>query len=94
MGGAAMGRSAAEMADLNRRAVDFAKLRLNAPRMNHAELDAATAIDPGDPQEFGALHRDMLGLLPALRVIGCCCGTDHRHLGCIADGLVRATRAA
>jgi homocysteine S-methyltransferase len=69
-------------------------LRSNASRMSHAELDAATALDAGDPQEFGALHRDMLGLFPALRVLGGCCGTDHRHVGCIAHGLAQAAQAA
>jgi homocysteine S-methyltransferase len=69
-------------------------LRSNASRMSHAELDAATALDAGDPQEFGMLHRNLLGLFLALRVLGGCCGTDHRHVGCIAESLAHSTRAA
>ncbi len=56
-------------------------IRANASRMSHAELDAATELDDGDPDEFGALYRDLGALLPNLRVIGGCCGSDHRHVG-------------
>ncbi len=55
-------------------------IRANASRMSHAELDQATELDAGDPVEFGALYRDLGGLLPNLRVIGGCCGSDHRHV--------------
>jgi homocysteine S-methyltransferase len=55
-------------------------IRANASRMSHAELDVATELDDGDPDEFGALYRDLGGLLPNLRVIGGCCGSDHRHV--------------
>ncbi len=56
-------------------------IRANASRMSHAELDVATELDPGDPAEFGALYRDMAERLPNLKLIGGCCGTDHRHVG-------------
>jgi S-methylmethionine-dependent homocysteine/selenocysteine methylase len=56
-------------------------IRANASRMSHAQLDAATELDAGDPQEFGLLYRDLAVLLPNLKVIGGCCGTDHRHVG-------------
>jgi homocysteine S-methyltransferase len=59
-------------------------LRTNASRLSHAELDAAETLDDGDPQELGQLHADLFRLLPNLRVVGGCCGTDHRHVGCIA----------
>ena len=55
-------------------------IRANASRLSHAELDAASALDEGDPQEFGALYAGLRGLLPNLRLIGGCCGTDHRHI--------------
>jgi len=57
-------------------------LRANASRMSHAELDVAEALDDGDPEEFGHLHADISANLPGLRVIGGCCGSDHRHVGC------------
>lgn len=56
-------------------------IRANASRMSHAELDEATELDAGDPDEFGRLYSDLGGLLPNLRVIGGCCGSDHRHVG-------------
>ena len=55
-------------------------IRANASRMSHAELDAAEELDPGDASEFGALHGDLARRLPALRVIGGCCGTCHDHV--------------
>jgi homocysteine S-methyltransferase len=55
-------------------------IRANASRMSHAELDEATELDDGDPDEFGQLYRDLGALLPNLKVIGGCCGSDHRHV--------------
>ena len=52
--------------------------------MSHAELDEAEVLDDGDPVELGRLSGDLTKWLPNLRVIGGCCGTDHRHVGCIA----------
>ena len=60
-------------------------LRSNASRMSHAELDAAEVLDDGDPVELGQLSADLARRLPNLRVMGGCCGTDHRHVGCIAE---------
>ena len=59
-------------------------LRSNASRMSHAELDEADELDDGNPAELGRLNAELLTLLPNIRVIGGCCGTDHRHVGCIA----------
>ncbi|WP_424931330.1 homocysteine S-methyltransferase family protein [Amaricoccus macauensis] len=62
-------------------------LRANASRLSHAELDAAETLDDGDPLEFGRLHAEMARYLPNLRVVGGCCGTDHRHVGCVSEHL-------
>lgn len=62
-------------------------IRANASRMSHAELDQATALDEGDPQEFGLQYGELGRLLPNLRLIGGCCGSDHRHVGAAADQL-------
>ncbi len=59
-------------------------IRSNASRMSHAELDEAEELDDGDPVELGQLNAALLARLPNIRVIGGCCGTDHRHVGCIA----------
>jgi S-methylmethionine-dependent homocysteine/selenocysteine methylase len=56
-------------------------VRANASRMSHAELDVMTELDDGDPEEFGLLYRDLGRALPNLRLIGGCCGSDHRHVG-------------
>ena len=66
-------------------------IRANASRLSHAELDAAEELDEGEPEEFGALHRQFLSLLPSLRILGGCCGTDDRHVGCVARHALRET---
>lgn len=58
-------------------------LRANASRRSHAELDESPDLDSGDPEDLGARYRDLCRLLPNLRVLGGCCGTDHRHLEAI-----------
>lgn len=76
-------------------------LRTNASRLSHAELDEAEELDSGDPEELSELHLPLLACLPQVRVIGGCCGTDHRHVGQLAglneasfgDGIGR-TRSA
>ena len=55
-------------------------LRANASAKSHAELDAATSLDNGDPVTLGAQYRDLRRLLPRATVLGGCCGTDHRHV--------------
>ncbi|MCU0853947.1 MAG: homocysteine S-methyltransferase family protein [Rhodobacteraceae bacterium] len=65
-------------------------IRANASRLSHAELDAATELDDGDPVEFGHLYAAFARFLPALRVIGGCCGTDHRHVSAACAHVHRA----
>ncbi len=65
-------------------------IRANASRMSHAELDAATTLDDGDPAEFGALYAEFLRRLPGLKVLGGCCGTDHRHIHEVGRNIRRA----
>jgi S-methylmethionine-dependent homocysteine/selenocysteine methylase len=62
-------------------------LRANASRRSHAELDASTDLDAGDPDELGREYREVRRHLPALAVVGGCCGTDHRHVGAICKAL-------
>jgi S-methylmethionine-dependent homocysteine/selenocysteine methylase len=56
-------------------------LRANASTCSHAELDEAEDLDDGDPQDLGARYGELRDRLPALNVVGGCCGTDHRHIG-------------
>jgi S-methylmethionine-dependent homocysteine/selenocysteine methylase len=62
-------------------------LRANASHRSHAELEASSELDDGDPEEFGQLYRALRPLLPRLTVVGGCCGTDHRHVGSICRAL-------
>ncbi len=59
-------------------------IRANASKMSHAELDNSPVLDAGDPQELGQDYRALMALFPRLRVLGGCCGTDHRHIGAIS----------
>lgn len=60
-------------------------LRANASRASHAELDAMTELDTGDPAALAADYRALRGRFPGLTVLGGCCGTDHRHVAAIAE---------
>ncbi|WP_108682999.1 homocysteine S-methyltransferase family protein [Methyloceanibacter sp. wino2] len=62
-------------------------VRANASRRSHAEIDEAETLDDGDPEEFGLLHVELAKRLPGLRVVGGCCGTDHRHVACVSKHL-------
>jgi S-methylmethionine-dependent homocysteine/selenocysteine methylase len=55
-------------------------LRANSSRHSHAELDNATELDTGNPEELGAQYGDLLRRFPHINVLGGCCGTDHRHV--------------
>jgi homocysteine S-methyltransferase len=58
-------------------------LRSNASELSHAELDEAETLDDGDPVALVAAHRRLESLLPNLRIIGGCCGTDVRHVAAL-----------
>jgi homocysteine S-methyltransferase len=60
-------------------------LRANASDLSHAELDEATELDEGDPNELGLQHAALRDSLPAVTVLGGCCGTDARHVAAIVD---------
>jgi S-methylmethionine-dependent homocysteine/selenocysteine methylase len=55
-------------------------LRANASSRSHAELDAATELDEGDPIELTRAQDALRPHLPNLTLIGGCCGTDSRHV--------------
>jgi homocysteine S-methyltransferase len=63
-------------------------LRANASRMSHAELDEATELDPGDPEELAREYAQLRERVPSLAVFGGCCGTDARHVEAIARAVV------
>jgi homocysteine S-methyltransferase len=59
-------------------------VRANASTLSHAELDEAETLDAGDPLELAEQYRELRALVPQLRVLGGCCGTDHRHVGAMS----------
>jgi S-methylmethionine-dependent homocysteine/selenocysteine methylase len=63
-------------------------VRANASTMSHAELDAATELDAGDPEDLAARYARLREDLPQLSVLGGCCGTDHRHVDAIRRACV------
>ncbi len=63
-------------------------VRANASRMSHEELDEAEELDRGDTVELANDYRSLRAILPDLRVVGGCCGTDHEHIDAIAAELI------
>ena len=68
-------------------------IRANASAMSHAELDAATELDTGDPTELAEQYRELCRHLPNLRVLGGCCGTNHHHIDAIATACISQVRS-
>ena len=64
-------------------------IRANASRMSHAELDAAVTLDRGEVDGLAKDYARLRGLLPHLRVVGGCCGTDHEHVAAIEAALAQ-----
>ena len=60
-------------------------VRANASRCSHAELDAMTELDMGNPFELASQYRDLRARIPHINVLGGCCGTDLRHITAIAE---------
>lgn len=64
-------------------------IRANASCKSHAELDESTEIDEGNPQELGQQYRELQQVLPELKIMGGCCGTDHRHVEAICTSCIK-----
>lgn len=59
-------------------------VQANASRRSHEELDNSPELDPGDPEELAIDVAALRAQLPALEVVGGCCGTSHGHIAEIA----------
>jgi homocysteine S-methyltransferase len=59
-------------------------IRANASTRSHAELNGSETLDAGDIQDLGRRYRGLRAAFPSMRIIGGCCGTDHRHVAVIA----------
>lgn len=62
-------------------------IKANASMHSHAQLDEATTLDAGDPFDLGQRYRLLTDQFPSLRILGGCCGTDHRHVAAICDAV-------
>ena len=60
-------------------------VRANASTKSHAELDESQTLDSGDPADLGRRYQNLRGAFPKMRILGGCCGTDHRHAAAICD---------
>ena len=60
-------------------------VRANASTKSHAELDESATLDAGDPRDLGRRYRELRRAFPAMRMLGGCCGTDHRHVAAICE---------
>ncbi|CAN5411177.1 homocysteine S-methyltransferase family protein [soil metagenome] len=65
-------------------------VKANASAKSHAELDESTTLDAGDPADLGRRYRALLEVYPSIRVLGGCCGTDHRHVAAIGEACVKS----
>jgi homocysteine S-methyltransferase len=69
-------------------AVRVRGIRANASVKSHAELDASTELDIGDPSDLAQRYCRLRQVLPNLNVLGGCCGTDWRHLRAVRDAWI------
>jgi S-methylmethionine-dependent homocysteine/selenocysteine methylase len=60
-------------------------VRANASVKSHAELDESETLDAGDPHDLGLRYRRLQRIFPSMRILGGCCGTDHRHVAAICE---------
>jgi homocysteine S-methyltransferase len=68
-------------------------VKANASTKSHAELDESTTLDAGDPVDLGHRYRLLRQRFPSMRILGGCCGTDHRHIAAICEACVPAVAA-
>ena len=60
-------------------------VRANASRCSHDELAGAAMLDTGDPLELSQDMARIRQMVPQLRVLGGCCGTDLRHVAAMGQ---------
>ncbi len=65
-------------------------VKANASAKSHAELDESDTLDPGDPIDLGQRYSALRRAFPTMRILGGCCGTDHRHIAAICEACLPA----
>lgn len=69
-------------------------VRANASVKSHAELDESTTLDIGDIADLGRRYGGLRRAFPSMRILGGCCGTDHRHIHAICESVSTSAAAA
>ncbi|KAJ5383181.1 Homocysteine S-methyltransferase [Penicillium concentricum] len=59
-------------------------IRGNSSLKSHEELDNSPVLDRGDIPLWVREFNDLLNILPGVKVVGGCCGTDDEHVDAIA----------
>ncbi|KAJ5158991.1 Homocysteine S-methyltransferase [Penicillium coprophilum] len=59
-------------------------IRANSSLKSHEELDNSPTLDRGDIPVWTEEFNEILKILPGLKVVGGCCGTDDEHIDAIA----------
>ncbi|MBB4650894.1 homocysteine S-methyltransferase [Aminobacter niigataensis] len=67
-----------------------AGVKANASTKSHAELDESETLDAGDPADLGRRYGALTRSFPTMRILGGCCGTDHRHVAAICEACLPA----
>jgi S-methylmethionine-dependent homocysteine/selenocysteine methylase len=57
--------------------------RPNASTLTHAELDVMEELDTGDLNLLVQASHELRDLVPSLRIVGGCCGTDAGHVAAL-----------
>lgn len=63
-------------------------VKANASTKSHQALDESETLDSGDPADLGRRYVDLRRSFPAMRILGGCCGTDHRHVAAICEACI------
>ncbi|RLL96015.1 hypothetical protein CFD26_105731 [Aspergillus turcosus] len=64
-------------------------IKANASLKSHEELDNSETLDRGDIAVYTDGFEGVLPLVPNVKVIGGCCGTDEEHLEAIAKRCIK-----
>lgn len=65
----------------------FWGIQANTSPLSYAELDGAVDLKSSEPEEF-AQEMIKLRSINTIKIWGGCCGTDHRHMECLAQKLI------
>ncbi|OQE12762.1 hypothetical protein PENFLA_c063G04031 [Penicillium flavigenum] len=60
-------------------------IRGNSSLKSHDELDNSLVLDRGDISVWVREFNELLNMLPGLKVVGGCCGTDEEHIDAITS---------